>query len=101
MKQSDVYVDLDSNVISLASLDAEERKLVVRLRRQARLNADWDTFDNLCYKAVGDFYDSRGVSRAKSRHSVPFRIAQDLSGRLAAITMIKAAHKSHSPVYPR
>jgi hypothetical protein len=86
MTRSETYTDLDGNQISLGQLDAEERRLVNRLRRPAGLNPDWDDFDNFCYKAVGDFYDARGVPRKLSRNSVPFRVAQDLSGRIAVAT---------------
>jgi hypothetical protein len=86
MKKNDRYVDLDGNSISLANLDAQERRLVNRLRRRARLKPDWDDFDNFCYQAVGEFYDARGVPRKQSRNSVPFQIAQDLSGRIAVAT---------------
>ena len=86
MRKNETYVDLDGNAISLANLDAGERRLVNRLRRRASLKPDWDDFDNFCYQAVGDFYDSRGVPRKQSRNSVPFQIAQDLSGRIAVAT---------------
>jgi hypothetical protein len=86
MKKNDTYIDLDGNAISLADLDAEERRLVNRLRRYARLNQNWDGFDNFAYKAVGEFYDARGVPRKVSRDSIPFQIAQDLSARIAVTT---------------
>jgi hypothetical protein len=70
----------------LVELDAEERRLVNRLLRRAGRQRAWDDFDNFCYQAVGEFYDARGVSRKESRNSVPFRIAQDLSARIATAT---------------
>jgi hypothetical protein len=82
MKRTDVYVDLDGHEISLAGLDAEERRLVARLRRRARTHPDWTDFDNYWTREVGTFYDARGVPRRVSRESVPVRIAQDLSARL-------------------
>jgi hypothetical protein len=82
MKQTDIYLDLDGNLIPLDQLDAEERQLVARLRRRARTHPDWCDFDNYWTRAVAAFYDARGMSRKKSRQKAPYRIAQDLSGRL-------------------
>lgn len=82
MKRTDIYVDLDGHEIALAGLDDGERRLVARLRRRAQTHPDWTDFDNYWTREVGAFYDARGVSRRKSRQRVPFRIAQDLSGRL-------------------
>jgi hypothetical protein len=82
MRQANVYVDLDGREICLGHLDAEEQKLLARIRRRARTNPDWDAFDNYWTKAVGEFYDARGVPRTESRESVVYRVAQDLSSRL-------------------
>jgi hypothetical protein len=82
MKQTDEYVDLDGRTISLAGLDADERRLVARLRRRARLNPDWDAFDNYWTIAVPAFYKARGLARKAVLRTIPWRIAQDLSGRL-------------------
>jgi len=82
MKRRDVYVDLYGHEIALAGLDAEERRLVARLRRRAQTHPDWTAFDNYWMRQVGALYDARGVSRRVSRASVPVRIAQDLSNRL-------------------
>jgi hypothetical protein len=83
MKQSNVYVDLEGNALSLAGLDAEERRLVACLRRRARANRDWDVFDNYWARAVPAFYEARGLARAAVPRTLAWRIAQDLSGRLA------------------
>src|SRR5260370_28166886 len=82
MKTNDVYIDIDGDAILLHSLDAEERRLVSRLRRRARTHPDWTDFDNYWMREVGKFYDARGVPRRVSRESVPVRVAHDLSGRL-------------------
>jgi hypothetical protein len=82
MKTAEVYVDLDGNEIVLAGLDAEERRLVARLRRRARANPDWDAFDNYWTKAVPAFYQARGLARKAVPRTLVWRIAQDLSGRL-------------------
>src|SRR5262245_40947066 len=83
MKQNDVYVDMNGEAISLAGLDAEERRLVARLRRRAHTHPDWCDYDNYWMREVAEFYDSRGVRRSQSVKSVPFQIAQDLSSRIA------------------
>lgn len=82
MKPPDAYVDLDGREIALGVLDAEERRLVDRLRRRAKTHPDWSDFGNYWTRAVAEFHDVRGVSRRQSSRTVPFRIAQDLSGRL-------------------
>jgi hypothetical protein len=75
-------LDLDGREICLGHLDAEERKLLARIRRRARTHPDWDAFDNYAFRAVGEFYDARGVPRTVSRDGVLFRVALDLSSRL-------------------
>jgi hypothetical protein len=82
MSQTDVYRDLDGELISLAGLDSEERRLVTRLRRRARTKLDWDAFDNYWTVAVLAFYQARGLAAKAVPRTVPWRIAQDLSGRL-------------------
>ena len=82
MIRVETYTDLDGERISLTGLDADERRLVKGLRRRAKQKPDWNNFDNFAFRLVGEFYDARGVPRKVSVHSVPFRIAQDLSSRL-------------------
>jgi hypothetical protein len=81
-RQSDVYVDLDGKAISLAGLDAEEKRLVARLRRRAQTHPDWCDFGNYWTRVIGEFYGARGMSRKRQTKTVPFEIAQDLGGRL-------------------
>jgi hypothetical protein len=83
MRQANIYVDLGGREICLCGLDAGERQLLARIRRRVRTHPDWDAFDNYWTRAVGDFYEARGVPRTTSRDSVIFRIAADLSSRLA------------------
>src|SRR5881275_404834 len=83
MPQNDVYVDLDGNAICLAHLDAEERKFLARIRRRARAQPDWDAFDNYWTVAVPAFYEPRGVPRKAVPRTILWRIAQDLSSRIA------------------
>lgn len=82
MKQNDVYMDLDGNALSLAGLDAHERRLVARLRRRARTRPDWNDFDNYRTRVLNEFYDARGLARSVVVRTLPWRIAQDLSSRL-------------------
>jgi hypothetical protein len=77
-----VYVDLDGREICLGHLDAEEKRLLARIRRRARTHPNWNDFDNYWVRAVGEFYDARGVPRKVSRESTVYRVAQDLSSRL-------------------
>src|SRR5262245_30775157 len=82
MTRTNVYVDLDEREICLGHLDAEERKLLARIRWRARTHPDWCAFDTYWTRAVGEFYDARRVPRKVSRESAVFRVAQDLSSRL-------------------
>jgi hypothetical protein len=77
-----VYVDLDGNELCLLHLDEAERKLLARIRRRARTNPDWTTFDNYYTSAVPAFYEARGLARKEVPDTIPWRIGQDLSGRL-------------------
>ena len=81
-QQADLYMDLDSNAISLARLDDEERRLVARLRRRARTHPDWCAFGNYWTRAVLGFYDARGLTRRQTLQTAAYQIAQDLSSRL-------------------
>jgi hypothetical protein len=82
MSKVSVYVDLDGREICLGHLDAEERKLLARLRRRAESHPDWCDFDNYRFRVITEFYDARRVPRKLSRQSVVYRVAQDLSSRL-------------------
>jgi hypothetical protein len=83
MHRLSVYVDLDGHEICLEHLDADERKLLARLRQRARTNPDWNSFDNYWTAAVPAFYQARGLARKAVAHTVLWRIAQDLSSRIA------------------
>lgn len=82
MKKSDIYVDLDGDKIRLTGLDAGERRLVTQLRRRAATNPDWNDFDNYWTAAVYTFYGARGMPRKAVTRTIPWQIAQDLSGRI-------------------
>jgi hypothetical protein len=82
MKTNDLYVDIDGNTIWLGGLDAEERRLVTRLRHRAARNPSWDAFDNYWTVAVPAFYRARGLPRKAVTKTIPWRVGQDLSSRL-------------------
>jgi hypothetical protein len=82
MPRANVYVELDGNEICLLHLDDDEQKLVARIHRRARTNPDRTAFDNYWTVAVGAFYEARGLPRKAVPHTIPWRVAQDLSGRL-------------------
>jgi hypothetical protein len=83
MSRTNIYVDLDGNEISLEHLDAEERRLLAGLRRRARTHPDWDAFDNYWTVAIPAFYEARGLARKAVPRTLLWRIAGDLSGRMA------------------
>jgi hypothetical protein len=75
-------VDLKGREISLSGLDAEERQLLARLRGQARTQPRWTGFGNYWTREVAAFYDARGLTRAQSRQTPVYCVAQDLWSRL-------------------
>ena len=76
------YVGLDGGEVPLDKLDHDEREFIKVLQCRAQTD-DWNEFDSFWMKAVAEFYDSRGLSRRQSSKTEVFRIAQDLSSRLA------------------
>jgi hypothetical protein len=94
MSRNDVYVDLKGQEISLAPLNADERRLIARLRRRAGTHPAWDDFDNYWTRAIARFAEEQGLSRSAVRRTAVYRIAQDLSGRLAV-----AAGLARAPDY--
>jgi hypothetical protein len=82
MPQTNVYLDLDGREICLGHLDAEERKLLARIRRRARTHPDWYGFRNYWVGAVTAFYDERRVPRKALAASAVYRVAEDLWSRL-------------------
>jgi hypothetical protein len=82
MKPTNEYVDLDGRTTALDTLDADERKLIARLRRRARTHSDWCDFENYWLRAVTEFYDARGLSRRATIRTAVYRIGQDLGNRL-------------------
>jgi hypothetical protein len=83
MKDPEIYVDLDGQEIYLGHLDVEERQLLVRIKRKAKTLSDWDAFDNWWTVAVTGFYAARGMDKKAVPRTIPWRIAQDYSSRLA------------------
>jgi hypothetical protein len=77
------YIDLKGRELPLDELDPEERRLVRRLLKRAQTRPAWDDFDNYWMKTVARFYDRRGYKRSQILRTIAWRIAQDLSGRLA------------------
>jgi hypothetical protein len=83
MAHDEACVDQKGREISLSKLDKDERRLVAVLRRRAATHPDWTDFDNFWLSSVAEFYDARGLTRRESRRTEVFRLAQDLSARLA------------------
>jgi hypothetical protein len=76
------YVDTEGQVYYLVHLDADERRLLARLQRKATSGVSWDEFDNYWLPCVASFYKRRGLTRRQTIETVPYQIAQDLSGRI-------------------
>ena len=69
--------------IPLSGLDADERKLLKSIQAKYDAGADWNDFDNFWEPKVMSLYAARGLSRPAMRQAAPYRIAQDLSSRIA------------------
>lgn len=83
VKRTDIYTDIRGQTIPLSELDDEERALVVRLRERAAGQPDWNEFDGFWWREVAKLYDGRGMPRSESSQTGVYRIAKDLSSRLA------------------
>jgi hypothetical protein len=83
MDRPDNYVDLKGREISLRDLDADERRLLAKIQARAATQPPWNEYENYWVAAVASFYDARGLTRAESRRTAVYRIAQDLGGRIA------------------
>ena len=77
------YQDLAGHSIDLSELDARERSLIRELQEKARSLNDWSAFDNFRNARIRSFYRARGLTPAQTTRKATYRIAQDLSNRLA------------------
>jgi hypothetical protein len=77
------YTTLNGQSIAFELLDAGERACLATLTKRFRAKSDWNDFDNEWTSRLAELYDSRGIPRSRSRRSALFRIAQDMSSRLA------------------
>jgi hypothetical protein len=82
-QQSDFYVDLKGRIYFLSELDEQERELVHELQKRAEPHPEWSEFNNFWIKAVPSLYEPRGLSRREITQTPVWKIAQDLSGRIA------------------
>src|SRR5713226_3718173 len=82
-KHTETYIDINGRVWDLTSLDLDERRLCEELQRRAQTHPDWNDFDNYWMPRVASLYDRRGLPRATSSRKPVYKIAQDLSARIA------------------
>ncbi|MBM4069811.1 MAG: hypothetical protein FJ271_12790 [Planctomycetes bacterium] len=82
MIRAKTYVDLNGREFVVDDLDADERRLLQNIRRQAQRGPDWNAFDNNWLPQVAEFYRRRGLRRRQTIETAIFQIAQDLSSRL-------------------
>ncbi len=76
-------LELNRDGIITDGLDDSEREFIEVLRRRAADRPDWNDFDTYWFREVKRFYLARGVVRADLPATVGYRIAQELSSRLA------------------
>lgn len=82
MIKGSLYTTLNGEAFSLADLDADERRLVNEVVAKAKSVSDWTDYANYFMRAVGDFYQARGLTRRAIVALPVWKIAQDLKGRL-------------------
>ena len=83
MIQPTTYRDLRGKEIPLNQLEDDELHLVDQLKARAAKRPEWNAYDNFWMKKVGAFYGKKGLGRREITQTVPWKIAQDLSGRLS------------------
>ena len=81
MRIADRYFDLKGHEISLKELTDAERALIAEMMVAADTATDWSDFSNLWPMRVAELY--RNLTRAQIRHSVAYRVCQDLDSRFA------------------
>lgn len=82
MTRADTYIDLKGQQHSLAQLDADDRKLLTRLKRRAKSKPEPNAYRNFWMPAVATFYEDRGLTKNQITKTTIYRIAQDLGSRL-------------------
>jgi len=83
MRQADKYIDLKGREISLCDLTDVERSLVAEMKAQADTATDWSDFSSLWPTKVAELYASENLTRPQIRHTVVYRVCQDLDSRFA------------------
>lgn len=78
-----VCIDLNGESIDIAALNLQERALIGLLQNRFKSHPDWNDFDNFWMVEVTKFYQPQGLTRQQIRQTAGYRIAQDLSSRLA------------------
>lgn len=82
MIKGSIYTSLTGQLVTLADLDAEERRLVDELVTRHRSASTWPEFRNHYVRTVGAFYEARGLPRRQIVETPVWKIAQDLNGRV-------------------
>jgi hypothetical protein len=77
------YRDLRGREYRLTDLSLDEQAFVRRLIAEAERLDDWNAFDNYWMTELAAFYETRGLTRRQMQETAAYRIAQDLSGRIA------------------
>jgi hypothetical protein len=77
------YRDLEGREHALQGLSKAELSLIRRLKERFDQHPDWNEFDNFWMNEVAVLYKTSGLTRPQMRQTAVYRIAQDLSGRLA------------------
>lgn len=75
------YLDLDGVAHDLDALDAEERRLLTRLRRFAATH-DHHQFHNKWFSEVPRLYLARGLSRKAVIKTTLWEVCQDMGARM-------------------
>ena len=93
-----IYVSLYGDALDLSKLDLAERELLDDLIRYAADHPDaWTReYANYYIRRVGDFYESRGLSRSEVIKTAIWRVAKDINGRMmveAGISQVSSDYR--------
>ena len=93
-----IYVDLYGGTHDVSRLDRAERELLDDLVGFAGEHPDaWTCeYANYYIRRVGDFYESRGLSRSEVIKTAIWRVAQDINGRMmveAGISQVSSDYR--------
>src|SRR3954447_20810535 len=77
-----VYETLFGETLSLKNLPPNESEFVDEIVRLFETRPEWDAFANHWHSRIDKLYARCGLDRRQITQTIPYLLAQDLSGRL-------------------